>query len=139
MLARHFLKRYATEYDKPVTDIRPNAMELLVEYDWPGNIRELENVIQGAVILTDGASISRAELPEHLQRVGEEIAATDDLEGEGFEQLLRQFKIRLANNAISECNGNKSLAARKLRVSRAYLHRLIRTPEKDDDIQIASA
>jgi DNA-binding NtrC family response regulator len=139
MLARHFLKRYATEYDKPVNDIRPNAMELLVEYEWPGNIRELENVIQGAVILADGDSISRAELPEHLQRDVEEIAVVDNSEGEGFEQLLRQYKIRLANNAINECNGNKSLAARKLRVSRAYLHRLIRTPERDDDMEIASA
>src|SRR5207248_7806655 len=43
MLARHFLKKYSQEYDKIVRDIRPNAMELLVEYDWPGNIRELEN------------------------------------------------------------------------------------------------
>ena len=39
-------------------DIRPNAMELLVDYDWPGNIRELENVIQRAVILTDGHSLT---------------------------------------------------------------------------------
>jgi DNA-binding NtrC family response regulator len=124
MLARHFLKRYSSEYDKPVHDIRPNAMELLVDYDWPGNIRELENVIQGAVILADGDSISRGDLPDHLQRLGDGIA--ESLEPEGFEQLLRQYKVTLATKAIDECNGNKSLAARKLRVSRAYLHRLIR-------------
>jgi DNA-binding NtrC family response regulator len=126
MLARHFLTRYASEYCKPVVDIRPNAMELLVDYDWPGNIRELENVIQGAVILADGDSISRADLPEHLQQLGTEEATPTEFEVEGFDQLLRQFKISLANKVISECNGNKSLAARKLRVSRAYLHRLIR-------------
>jgi DNA-binding NtrC family response regulator len=126
MLAKHFLKRYATEYDKPVVDIRPNAMELLVAYDWPGNIRELENVIQGAVIVADGDSISRGDLPEHFQQLAEEEALSIN-EGSGdFEQLLRQYKISLAHKAILESNGNKSLAARHLGVSRAYLHRLIR-------------
>jgi DNA-binding NtrC family response regulator len=126
-LARHFLKQYATEYSKPVTDIRPNAMELLVAYDWPGNVRELENVIQGAVILADGDSITRADLNENLQALAEDEAdGPCEVVPEGFEGLLRQYKISLATKAISECNGNKSLAARKLRVSRAYLHRLIR-------------
>lgn len=126
MLARAFLKRYATEYDKPVQDIRPNAMELLVEYSWPGNIRELENVIQGAVILADGTSLTRADLPDRIQQLAEEETIAGEFEPDSFEDLLRQYKIHLANKAIQECNGNKSLAARKLRVSRAYLHRLIR-------------
>ena len=53
----------------------------------------------------------------------------------GFEEQMWNFKVSLANKAINECNGNKSLAARRLRVSRAYLHRLIRmasTPESTD-------
>ena len=129
-LARHFLQRYAEEYGKPVRDIRPNALELLVRYEWPGNIRELENVIQGAVILADGESLSRVDLPAHIQQLEEEVEIEEEIidsdEVDGFEALLRQFKIALATKAISECNGNKSQAARKLRVSRAYLHRLIR-------------
>jgi transcriptional regulator with PAS, ATPase and Fis domain len=130
MLARHFLRRYAEAYEKPVTDIRPNAMELLVEYEWPGNIRELENVIQGAVILTDGDSIGRSELPERLQQL-DEGGSIEFEEAESFEDQLRQYKVKLANKAILECNGNKTLAARKLRVSRAYLHRLIRMGPED--------
>jgi DNA-binding NtrC family response regulator len=127
MLARHFLRKYAAEYEKPINDIRASAMEALVQYDWPGNIRELENVIQGAMILADSDSLTRADLPEHVQgSADEESMADDGADVEGFEALLRQFKITLATKAISECNGNKSLAARKLRVSRAYLHRLIR-------------
>jgi DNA-binding NtrC family response regulator len=137
MLARHFLKAYAAEYEKPVTDIRPNAMELLVDYDWPGNIRELENVIQGAVIRADGDCITRAELPDALQQLDEEKAVDTGLcvEPGCFEDQLWQFKVSIANRAISECNGNKSLAARKLRVSRAYLHRLIRmaSPAESSD------
>ena len=126
MLAWHFLRKYAAEYDKPVHDIRTNAMEALVQHDWPGNIRELENAIQGAVILADGDSLTCGDLPEHVQRLADEEPCLDEGDAEGFEELLRQFKITLATKAISECNGNKSLAARKLRVSRAYLHRLIR-------------
>jgi DNA-binding NtrC family response regulator len=128
LLARHFLSKYAAEYEKPVDDIRPNAMELLVEYSWPGNIRELENVIQGAVILTDGSSITKAELPEHIQQLEQDDSPVDEESG-SFEELLQQYRIALVNRAISECRGNKTLAARRLRVSRAYLHRLIRVPE----------
>ena len=126
LLARHFLKKYAGEYGKPVTDIRPNAIELLVEYEWPGNIRELENVIQGAVILTDGDTICRSDLPHHIQQLAGEDACIEKCEAAGFDDLLRQYKVKLINRAISDCKGNKSLAARKLKVSRAYLHRLVR-------------
>jgi DNA-binding NtrC family response regulator len=128
-LASHFLAEYAQEYKRPVRDIRPNAMELLVDYDWPGNIRELENVIQSAIVLADGDSIGINELPVHIRELAE-LPPAGAADGAGssrtFDELLRDFKISLANQAIAECRGNKTLAARKLRVSRAYLHRLIR-------------
>jgi len=134
LLARHFLTQYAVDFGKAVHDIRPSAMEALVEYEWPGNIRELENVIQSAVILADGDCITLNELPDYLRQLtDEEGAASVSSDRDGFEGLMRQYKIDLANNAILECNGNKTLAAKKLRVSRAYLHRLIRlTPESGD-------
>lgn len=122
-LAHHFLRKYAKEYEKPLNDIRPDAMELLVGYSWPGNVRELENAVQGAVILTDGESIARSDLPAHLQ--AEDEVFDSDI-AESFGELLQQFRIELANKAVAECNGNKTLAAQKLRVSRAYLHRLLR-------------
>jgi len=122
LLADHFLQQYASAYNKPVREIRPNAMALLFEYDWPGNIRELENAIQGAVILSEGESIGPEDLPEPLQHVD----LIDELESPvpgSFEDQLREYKIRLANKAIRECNGNKRLAARSLSISRAYLQR----------------
>jgi DNA-binding NtrC family response regulator len=123
LLALHFLRQYSAEYGKPVRDIRPNAMELLVDYEWPGNVRELENIIQGAVIRTNGGSICQADLPEALQPAPEEVTHFDCAT---FDDLLRQFKIGLITRTIECCNGNKTLAARKLGLSRAYLHRLIR-------------
>ncbi len=130
-LARHFLQQYSALFEKDVREIHPDAMELLVEYDWPGNVRELENAVQGAVILADGDAITAADLPEHIRQAAP-AAAGGTLDEESFDDQLRQYKVMLAHKTIAECNGNKSLAARKLRVSRAYLHRLIRPQEIGD-------
>jgi DNA-binding NtrC family response regulator len=129
ILARHFLATYTKEYGKPIREIRPNAMAALVDYGWPGNIRELENVIQSAVIRTDGNSISLGDLPEHIQQFSDDTYVFS-MEPDSFEDLVRQYKIKLALKTLIECDGNKSQAARKLKVSRAYFHRLIRVPEQ---------
>ncbi|MCF6402857.1 sigma-54 dependent transcriptional regulator [Chitinophaga filiformis] len=59
LLAEHFIKRYAQELDKPMTGITDGAMEQLLKYDWPGNIRELENVIFRSVLISPGAMVDR--------------------------------------------------------------------------------
>ena len=130
ILSRSFLDKYSAEYGKVITDIRPEAMELLVDYDWPGNIRELDNVIQSAVIRCDAAAICRADLPEHIQSLDARTHASP--ESGNFESQLRQFKLDLVEHAVDDCNGNKTLAAQKLGVSRAYLHRLIRLKSEPD-------
>jgi DNA-binding NtrC family response regulator len=77
------------------------------------------------VILADGDGLTLNELPEMLRDLGRE-APQEVPTGNSFEELLRLYKVSLANRTITECNGNKTRAARKLQVSRAYLHRLIR-------------
>ena len=128
-LAHHFLQQYAAEYDKPVRDILPSAMMMLVDYDWPGNVRELENMIQGAVILAEGDSIGPDDLPEILKPVTIPAAPESD----SFEEQIRTYKLQLVTKALRTCNGNKTLAARSLSISRAYLHRLLRTGPGDDE------
>jgi transcriptional regulator with PAS, ATPase and Fis domain len=135
-LARHFLTKYAKEYEKPVDDIVPAAMELLVEYAWPGNVRELENVIQRSVILANGNELTSAELPEAIRQIAEETVEPEDSAG-SFDDLVRQFKISLAHQAVVDCQGNKTLAAKKLKVSRAYLHRLIREIDNGAELRPA--
>jgi transcriptional regulator with PAS, ATPase and Fis domain len=128
-LAQHFLSKYARIYGKEVNRISPDAMWLLNEHTWPGNVRELENVVQSAMILTDEDCVTAAHLPETLQR--EAVPGTsDDLRWASFEEKLREYKTRLAMEAVEECNGNKTLAAQSLGISRTYLHRLIRDPEE---------
>ena len=66
-LAIHFLRRAAARIDKPILRIDDDAIECLIHYSWPGNIRELENVIERAVVLADGPSLGRDDLPEELR------------------------------------------------------------------------
>jgi DNA-binding NtrC family response regulator len=128
VLANFFLKQYSDLYSKRVTGLAPSALALLREYDWPGNVRELENAIQTAIIRADSDVIQASDLPERLQEQ-DVLEASDVPQIGSFERLLRDFKLRVATKAIEDCKGNKTLAARSLNISRAYLHRLIRLPE----------
>jgi DNA-binding NtrC family response regulator len=126
MLANHFLEKYKTEYRKLIDRIHPNVISQLVNYDWPGNIRELENAIARAVIVTEGDCIMPEDLPDTLRPEEDVVCIDPNGAASSFEDQMRDYKVKLANRAIQECNGNKTLAARSLRISRAYLHRLLR-------------
>jgi DNA-binding NtrC family response regulator len=132
LLAQHFLEEYSRLYQKPTIRITPNAMSLLLQYEWPGNVRELENVIQGAIILCDTDTIQPEDLPKTMQHP-DLLGLGDSLPTGSFEEQMRDYKIKLAQTAIQVCNGNKTLAARSLHISRTYLHRLIKDPAEDDE------
>jgi DNA-binding NtrC family response regulator len=129
-IAMKFLRQYSEIYEKLVEDIQPGAMALLQAYAWPGNVRELENVIQRAIIIASGDTIREKDLPLNIQ--SESVLNIGDYQPvNSFERQLRDYKVKLAANAVRENNGNKTLAARSLNISRAYLHRLIRLAEHD--------
>lgn len=142
-IAMHYLKHYSRVFQKPMEAISPDAMAMLLSYPWPGNVRELENTIQRAIILAPGTMIRVEDLPIHVP--SDKIIDISEYNPEGsFERQLRDYKIKLATDAVRENNGNKTLAARSLGISRAYLHRLIRLSESDsifeqDHIGSASA
>ena len=130
VLAQHFLAKYSETYEKPMQGFQPEALSLLQSHAWPGNVRELENVVQRAIILSSGSMIEQEDLPEVLREEG--VVSIDTfLPPDSFEGQLRDSKVKLALAAVRENNGNKTLAARSLRISRAYLHRLIR---QDDPV-----
>lgn len=130
LLAMHFLQQYSDMYEKPMKDIEAGAVALLQGYSWPGNVRELENVIQRAIIVASDEGIRMEDLPENIQ--AENVLCIDEYLPVGsFEQQVYEYKVKLATNAVRDNNGNKTLAARTLQISRAYLHRLIRIDEPD--------
>jgi len=133
LLTNHFLERYSTEYRKPVHHIHPAAMSKILNYDWPGNIRELENAIARAVIVSEGDTILAQDLPDSVCADDDAISIEQPIGiASSFEDQMRDYKVKLANRAIIECNGNKTLAARSLSISRAYLHRLLRGGDEDN-------
>jgi len=131
-LAEFFVRQYSEIFQKRITGITPDALALLQGYEWPGNVRELENAIQSAIVCADTEVIQASDLPERLQEPNLVDDAADVPQIGSFEQLLRDFKVKLATKAIQDCNGNKTLAARSLDISRAYLHRLIRLREEPE-------
>jgi transcriptional regulator with PAS, ATPase and Fis domain len=141
-IARHFLRHYSQVFQKPVDTIEPEALEALQSYSWPGNVRELENVMQRAIVMTPGRTVRAEDLSLNIQEddaanvEDDDVVDIADYQPTGsFERQLHDYKIKLAVNAVRENNGNKTLAARSLCISRAYLHRLIRLAEPDQDEQ----
>src|SRR5579863_8711164 len=129
-IVNHYLKHYSELFQKPMQSIAPEAMAILQNYPWPGNVRELENTIQRAIILAPGMTIRAEHLP--LTMHTDKIIDISEYNPEcTFERQLRDYKVKLAIDAVRENNGNKTLAARSLGISRAYLHRLIRLAEPD--------
>jgi DNA-binding NtrC family response regulator len=141
-IARHFLHQYGQMFQKPMQNIEPDALALLQTHRWPGNVRELENVMQRAIILAAGDTVrvedlsmiadeSDVDVDTDLSDIDGVVDIGDYHPAGSFERQLRDYKIKLAVTAVRENNGNKTLAARSLCISRAYLHRLIRLEEPD--------
>ena len=112
-LAQMFLERFAEKYHRPLTGIAPDAAAMLTEGRWSGNIRELQNCIEKAVILSDGNELTAKDiqLEQAAKAVGTTIKAVSDAEEE---RLIRQ--------AMDRTNGNISAAAKMLGVSRPTLY-----------------
>jgi len=135
-IAEHFLRVYSQTFQKPMESIGRDAMQMLQSYAWPGNVRELENVMQRAIILAPGKTVRAEDM--QLTAADEDGLDIDGVVNIGdynpagsFERQLRDYKVKLAVTAVRESKGNKTLAARSLSISRAYLHRLIRLADTD--------
>lgn len=116
-LARYFLQRYAERNRKAVQGFTPQAMDLLIHYAWPGNIRELENAVERAVVLLTGEYISERELP--LAIAGTSVS--DAPHGEDIIQPLVEVEKEAILVALEKTGGNKTEAARQLGITRKTL------------------
>jgi two-component system NtrC family response regulator len=121
-LAAHFAAKAAEKHKRPTPQLDPALIESLLEYDWPGNVRELENLMERLVLLDRAPSLGIEFLPEKMLRV----VPTPGVPAETtFEGAVAALKQQLIVDALKAENGNKVAAARRLGISRSYLHRLI--------------
>jgi len=118
VLVHHFLTRHSERLGIHTEGIAPDAMEVLLSYPWPGNIRELENVLERALVLTEGPKITLEDLPEGVRRPGPESPGggldTDDLSVKRHGARLERHLIQLA---LDRTGGNKTQAAGLLELS----------------------
>ncbi|ENO0518577.1 sigma-54-dependent response regulator transcription factor ZraR [Escherichia albertii] len=115
LLADHFLQRFAERNRKAVKGFTPQAMDLLIHYDWPGNIRELENAVERAVVLLTGEYISERELPLAIAGTPIPLAQSQDI------QPLVEVEKEVILAALEKTGGNKTEAARQLGITRKTL------------------
>jgi transcriptional regulator with PAS, ATPase and Fis domain len=123
LLAQHFIKQLAEELKKPARQISDAAMEKLLSYPWPGNIRELENVIERAIVLSDKPAIDAADLPI-LQATGSDRLPNDILDRFRLDlnATLSAVEKQLIEKAMSETQGNKNQAAKLLGIGTSLLY-----------------
>lgn len=120
VIAACFLEEINSEYQKNITGFSKDAAEMLENYEWPGNIRELKNVIKSAVLLTDGEQIT----PQHLilKNIRKNINATDD-EEPVFDVFTAKTEKDIIRKALLKTKYNKTEAARLLGISRSQLYK----------------
>ncbi|HET6490093.1 MAG TPA: sigma-54 dependent transcriptional regulator [Syntrophales bacterium] len=126
-LVSYFIEKFNYKLDRRITGVDPEVMELFQDYDWPGNIRELENLAERLVLMAKGAQIVMGDVPAELIEAVEariHTAASDekrsikDLIREKTEDIEKQMIVKV----LEECEGNISKAARQLGLSRRGLH-----------------
>jgi len=143
VLARNFLKRYTKEENKSFKDFDEDAINFFMKYRWPGNVRQIENIIQSVVVMNDGEYITMDMLPPtilndnimvddydvvHAQHVSSSQSANDD----SITPLWLMEK-NYVESVIKQCNGNIVKAAGYLEISPSTIYRKISTWNKGDE------
>jgi DNA-binding NtrC family response regulator len=121
LLIGHFLKKYSEENRKSISDISKEARALLLRYPYPGNVRELENLIERAVILCRGEMITTQDLPFHLKEEKSEALWESSKKGKSLPESLEEIERDSILRALHEHQGVQTKAAESLGISERVL------------------
>jgi transcriptional regulator with PAS, ATPase and Fis domain len=131
LLASHFAAQTSRRLARPVAGFTPEARACLLRYDWPGNIRELANAVERALVLGEGGLIRPEDLPETVL----DSAPVSEVRLGDFHEAVQETKKQLIRTAVAEASGNITKAAARLVLQPTYLHRLIRNLDLRGEIQ----
>jgi len=120
LLAHHFLKKYAQEIGKEPPSLTPEALECLIAYAWPGNIRELENIIERAIALSNKKILDPEDLMFGIRKIGDSRRQPDG-------STLAEMEKSVILKTLQACAGNHKLTAENLGISITTLWRKLKT------------
>ena len=131
LLSEYFADRYSREMQRPIVGISPESYQVFRQYDWPGNIRELQNMIRRGIALTEDTLIGLNDLPDDLiTSAGDKTPSTSADTSLGFFQAREEHVARFERDYITSLlklvEGNVSAAAKKAKIPRGTLHRLMK-------------
>ncbi|MBI5638013.1 MAG: sigma-54-dependent Fis family transcriptional regulator [Nitrospinae bacterium] len=132
-LARYFLEKYKADVNKNIAGITDKAMRALVNYDWPGNIRELQNVIERAVVLANRPMLDLADLPDNISKGPQRISIAAGEALPTLKEAKHLFEKQYLEKALLMHKGNISRTAEKIELARKNLQDKIKTYEIDID------
>ncbi|MDD5383138.1 MAG: sigma-54 dependent transcriptional regulator [Candidatus Margulisbacteria bacterium] len=121
LLAGHFLHKYNREFGKNIKGIKRDVLELFESYDWPGNIRELENLIERLVVLCKSDHIEAQGLPSEIQR---EVPGQPETKETNLFKAVQKFEAAFIRKALDQAGGKKTKAARLMGIHRNTLMNL---------------
>jgi two-component system response regulator AtoC len=124
LLANAFLKEISQRDNKTFRPLSPEAMEALLRYDWPGNIRELKGAIDSGVTLAIGPQVTLPDLPLTISEA--RFSGSAGIDENAGQMNIHNNEMRLILRALEETRGNRTEAAKKLGISRRTLHRRLR-------------
>jgi two-component system response regulator AtoC len=126
LLVPHFINKYSQSMNKPVVGITSKALDALMDYKWYGNVRELENTIERAIVLTDRENIELENLPIEIQNFQDQIQLIPLAEEEySIKKASKFLEMNLIKKALKKTKGNHTHAARLLEIShRALLYKI---------------
>lgn len=148
-LAHAFLERFAAELRRQIIGFEPAAIGALCAYSYPGNVRELQNIIERATVLAQGQIITIADLPEHVTRresavvrSGEQAAAivvpaAQLMAGKNLQDALREPERELIEQALRASNWNRAKASQVLGINRSTLYKKMKALGMLDDRRLA--
>jgi DNA-binding NtrC family response regulator len=136
LLVAHFIKKLSAEVGRTVKGVSPEALQVLEQYHWPGNIRELENVIERAIVLGSSEQLEADALPANLRerRDRHDVPLELPMEGLDLEAVLDRIEHRYMQLALERVGGVQTRAAELLRVSfRQFRYKLQKFQQRRPD------
>jgi Nif-specific regulatory protein len=121
LLAEYFLDLFKSDKGIPTLKISKKAMNAMIQYDWPGNVREMKNAIERAVVMGNGSEILPEDLPQFASKPGYPGLTV----GLTLKEAIDLFKKEFINLNLKHTSGNRSIAAKNMQIQRTYLSRLI--------------